>query len=124
MFGYLFAVTMAAITVALATGAIGLLDRDSVRRAESRRLLLDAKAPPGAALPGGNGVTFDWDLLAGAALPPGTMLSGGLGPGNVAGAMARTGLSAVDVSSGVEGAPGVKDPLRIAAFARALGLPA
>lgn len=80
------------------------------------RLLLDAKAPPGAALPGGNGVTFDWDLLAGAALPPGTMLSGGLAPGNVAGAMARTGLSAVDVSSGVEGAPGVKDPALIRAF--------
>ena len=83
------------------------------------RLLLDAKAPPGAALPGGNGVAFDWDLLAGAALPSGTMLSGGLGPGNVAGALARTGLSAVDVSSGVEVVPGVKDPALIRAFVAA-----
>ncbi len=84
------------------------------------RILLDAKAPPGAALPGGNGVSFDWDLLAGAALPTGTMLSGGLGPGNAAEALARTGLQALDVSSGVESAPGVKDPARIRAFIAAI----
>ena len=83
------------------------------------RLLLDAKAPPGAALPGGNGVRFDWSLLAGADLPAGLMLSGGLGPENVAEALARTGLRAVDVSSGVESAPGIKDPARIAAFVTA-----
>lgn len=84
------------------------------------RLLLDAKAPPGASLPGGNGVSFDWNLLAGADLPAGTMLSGGLGPANVAEALARTGLTAVDVSSGVEKAPGSKDPARIAAFVAAV----
>jgi phosphoribosylanthranilate isomerase len=84
------------------------------------RLLLDAKAPPGAALPGGNGLSFDWDLLADADLPAGTMLSGGLSPENVAAALARTGLRAVDVSSGVESAPGVKDPARIAAFVAAI----
>lgn len=84
------------------------------------RLLLDAKAPPGASLPGGNGVSFDWDLLAGADLPAGTMLSGGLEPANVAEALARTGLTAVDVSSGVENAPGSKDPARIAAFVAAV----
>jgi len=83
------------------------------------RILLDAKAPPGAALPGGNGVRFDWSLLAGADLPAGLMLSGGLGPENVAEALARTGLRAVDVSSGVESAPGIKDPARIAAFVTA-----
>ena len=83
------------------------------------RLLLDAKAPPGAALPGGNGVRFDWSLLEGADLPAGLMLSGGLGPENVAEALARTGLRAVDVSSGVESAPGIKDPARIAAFVTA-----
>lgn len=83
------------------------------------RILLDAKAPPGAALPGGNGVRFDWSILAGADLPAGLMLSGGLGPENVAEALARTGLRAVDVSSGVESAPGVKDPARIAAFVAA-----
>ncbi len=80
------------------------------------RLLLDAKPPPGAALPGGNGVSFDWELLAGASLPAGTMLSGGLDTANVAEALARTGLTAVDVSSGVEVHPGEKDPARIAAF--------
>jgi len=83
------------------------------------RILLDAKPPPGAVLPGGNGHPFDWSLLADAALPEGTMLSGGLTPGSVAEALARTGLSAVDVSSGVEIRPGQKDPARIAAFVAA-----
>lgn len=87
--------------------------------AAADRLLLDAKPPPGAVLPGGNGVRFDWDLLAGADLPAGTMLSGGLDAGTVAEALARTGLGAVDVSSGVESAPGIKDPARIAAFVAA-----
>ena len=80
------------------------------------RLLLDAKAPPGAALPGGNGHAFDWNLLTGASLPEGTMLSGGLTPETVGDALTRTGLRAVDVSSGVENRPGEKDPDRIAAF--------
>ena len=83
------------------------------------RILLDAKAPPDAALPGGNGRSFDWTLLAGIDLPPGTMLSGGLDAANVADALTRTKLGAVDVSSGVESAPGVKDPDRIAAFVAA-----
>lgn len=80
------------------------------------RILLDAKPPPGADLPGGNGLAFDWSLLDGAVLPPGTMLSGGLTPETVGDALARTGLGAVDVSSGVESSPGEKDPARIAAF--------
>lgn len=80
------------------------------------RLLLDAKAPPGAALPGGNGHAFDWDILSGAELPEGVMLSGGLTPETVAAALTRTGLRAVDVSSGVETGPGEKSPERIAAF--------
>lgn len=83
------------------------------------RLLLDAKPPPGATLPGGNGVAFDWTLLAHATLPAGTMLSGGLEAANVAEALARTGLTAVDVSSGVEVRPGEKDIGRIAAFVAA-----
>ncbi|MEE7489868.1 phosphoribosylanthranilate isomerase [Methylobacterium oryzae] len=83
------------------------------------RILLDAKAPADAALPGGNGRRFDWEILRGAALPPGTMLSGGLDSGNVADALARTGIGAVDVSSGVETAPGLKDPAKIAAFVAA-----
>lgn len=84
--------------------------------AGAERLLLDAKAPPGAALPGGNGHAFDWDILSGAELPEGVMLSGGLTPETVAAALTRTGLRAVDVSSGVETGPGEKSPERIAAF--------
>lgn len=84
------------------------------------RILLDAKPPAGAALPGGNGHRFDWAILDGADLPAGTMLSGGLDAGNVGEALSRTGLGAVDVSSGVETAPGVKDPERIAAFVAAV----
>ncbi|CAA2107157.1 N-(5'-phosphoribosyl)anthranilate isomerase [Methylobacterium bullatum] len=84
------------------------------------RILLDAKPPPDAALPGGNGLAFDWGLLAGKTLPAGTMLSGGLTPENLAEALARTGLRAVDVSSGVETRPGEKSPERIAAFIAAV----
>ena len=83
-------------------------------------LLVDAKPPKTSeALPGGNGLTFDWRLVAG--LDPGrpVMLSGGLHPGNVAEAIRLTRLSGVDVSSGVESAPGIKDPDMIRAFIRA-----
>jgi phosphoribosylanthranilate isomerase len=83
------------------------------------RILLDAKAPAAGALPGGNGRRFDWTILHGAVLPAGTMLSGGLDPDNVAAALASTGLRAIDVSSGVESAPGQKDPGKIAAFVAA-----
>lgn len=80
------------------------------------RMLLDAKPPKEAALPGGNGLAFDWSVLDGAVLPADPMLSGGLTPETVATALARTGLTAIDVSSGVETAPGVKDAGKIAAF--------
>ena len=83
------------------------------------RLLFDAKPPKGGALPGGNGVAFDWSLLAGLDLPRPAMLSGGLDASLVARALAITGLPGVDVSSGVERAPGDKDPARIAAFVAA-----
>lgn len=78
--------------------------------------LFDAKAPAGAVLPGGNGAAFDWRLLAGRAIPRPWMLSGGLTPSTVKQAIAESGAKAVDVSSGVERAPGVKDPDAIAAF--------
>lgn len=90
------------------------------------RFLFDAKPPPGlaGALPGGNGLAFDWRLVAG--LDPGRpfMLSGGLDPDNVARAVAATGVAAVDVSSGVESAPGVKDSDLIRAFVAAARRPA
>lgn len=87
------------------------------------RLLLDAKAPPDAAHPGGNGLVFDWNLIADARarldLTEGFMLSGGLTPENVGEALRLTRAPGVDVSSGVESAPGVKDPARIVAFVQA-----
>ena len=82
-------------------------------------ILFDAKPPPDAALPGGNGVTFDWTLLAGVKDRVPYMLSGGLTPDNVSAAIAATGAHTVDVSSGVESAPGVKDPELIRRFLRA-----
>lgn len=83
------------------------------------RFLLDAKPPAGSQLPGGNGVSFDWSLLA--ALDGGVkyMLSGGLDPDNVGEALAVSRAGALDVSSGVENAPGVKDITKIAAFLEA-----
>lgn len=79
-------------------------------------LLVDAKAPKGAALPGGNGLAFDWRLIAGRQWRRPWMLAGGLTPQNVAEAVRLTGARQVDVSSGVESAPGVKDAGLIAAF--------
>ena len=85
-------------------------------------LLFDAKTPPSMknALPGGNAVSFDWTLLTGAKMPLPWMLSGGLTPDNVAEAVRVSGAKSVDVSSGVESAPGRKDPARIAAFMAAV----
>jgi phosphoribosylanthranilate isomerase len=93
---------------------------DATRYAGAANLLLfDAKAPKGAALPGGLGLVFDWGLLDGYRGPTAWGLAGGLGPDNVADAVRRTGAGLVDVSSGVESAPGVKDESLIRAFCRA-----
>ncbi|AUW60259.1 phosphoribosylanthranilate isomerase [Sphingobium sp. SCG-1] len=83
-------------------------------------LLYDAKTPDGAALPGGMGLRFDWTLLRGFAPPLPWGLSGGLDPESVADAVAITGAPLVDVSSGVESAPGIKDVDKIAAFCKAI----
>jgi phosphoribosylanthranilate isomerase len=80
------------------------------------QLLVDAKPPRGAALTGGNGIPFDWQLLAGRRWPVPWMLAGGLTTANVAEAIRLTGAQQVDVSSGVETAPGVKDVALIRAF--------
>ncbi|WP_159710285.1 phosphoribosylanthranilate isomerase [Geminicoccus flavidas] len=79
-------------------------------------LLFDAKALPGAAQPGGNGLAFDWRLLQGLEVGRPWLLAGGLSPDNVEAALAATGAPGVDVSSGVEISPGVKDPARLADF--------
>ena len=73
----------------------------------------------GAALPGGNGMTFDWSLLGGYRGAGGWILSGGLTAENVADGILQTGATAVDVSSGVETAPGQKDAARIMGFLKA-----
>lgn len=84
------------------------------------RLLFDAKPPAKvAALPGGNGIAFDWTLLTGRTWAKPWMLSGGLNAGNVADAVRTTGATAVDVSSGVEDRPGHKEPALIRAFLEA-----
>ena len=87
------------------------------------RLLFDAKPPKGAPVPGGNGLVFDWELLGGRRWPLPWMLSGGLTAETLGEAVRVTHADAIDVSSGVEREPGVKDPEKIAAFlaqARAL----
>ena len=80
------------------------------------RFLIDAKAPEDSERPGGNGEAFDWDLLDD--FDPGVpwLLAGGLTAENVEDAVTATGATAVDVSSGVESAPGVKDEDLIRAF--------
>jgi phosphoribosylanthranilate isomerase len=105
--------------------AAGVATRADVKAAiavagPADRLLLDAKAPKGAALPGGNGVAFDWRLLDGMAIPMPWGLSGGLDTGNVGAACALLRPGFVDVSSGVEDQPGVKSPAKIKAFAAAV----
>jgi phosphoribosylanthranilate isomerase len=108
--------------------ALRVLDRDDLALAESYRdaadlLLLDAKPRPGALLPGGNGEAFDWAILEGFTTPLPWALAGGLHADNIAAAVRHAAPDIVDVSSGVESAPGVKDPARLRAFlerARAL----
>ena len=83
------------------------------------QILIDAKAPKGAVLPGGNGLTFDWRLMVGRKWLKPWMLAGGLTAENVGQAILRTGARQVDVASGVESAPGLKDATLIADFVRA-----
>lgn len=106
--------------------AIGVSDAADIEQALAHDaadlLLLDARPPRDATRPGGNGVAFDWALARDRRLPP-FLLSGGLDADNVAAAIAaladQPSLAGVDVSSGVESDPGVKDAARVAAFVRA-----
>ncbi|MGO4411238.1 MULTISPECIES: phosphoribosylanthranilate isomerase [unclassified Brevundimonas] len=83
-------------------------------------LMFDAKPPAGSDLPGGVGASFDWSMLAGRRFDKPWFLAGGLSPDNVAEAVRISGATLVDVSSGVESAPGVKDRGRIDAFLKAV----
>lgn len=101
------------------------VDRAAAYEAVADRLLFDAKPPRDRpeALPGGNALAFDWQLLAGRAWRLPWMLSGGLNADNLEQAVRTSRARAVDVSSGVEDAPGVKNPAKIAALlAAARGL--
>ena len=104
-----------------AVGIAEAADLEAARAYETAAdwLLLDAKPPKNAALPGGNGLPFDWQLLAGLDLQKPFMVSGGLDPSNVGEAIAISHPAGVDVSSGVEAAPGIKDPAKIRAFIEA-----
>lgn len=96
------------------------LEAISAYRGVADRLLFDAKPPKDAALPGGNGLSFDWRVLGALDGDVDYMLSGGLTKDNIAEALAVTGAGGIDVSSGVESAPGVKDVAMIAAFFEAV----
>jgi phosphoribosylanthranilate isomerase len=105
--------------------AIGVATRRDLALAEAFEaadaFLLDAKPPPGADRQGGFGKSFDWSLLKGFSVHghEDWVLSGGLDPENVAEAIRISGAVQVDVSSGVESAPGVKDPAKVRAFIQA-----
>ena len=86
------------------------------------RILFDAKPPRESTRPGGNGLAFDWGLIAGVKIGKPWMLSGGLDPQNIAQAIAATGAPGVDVSSGVESASGIKSNTAIAEFIAAARL--
>ncbi len=97
-------------------------DIDAARAYESvvDHLMFEARPPEGSALPGGVGARFDWTLLAGRRFARPYLLAGGLDPWNVSEALQQSGAPLVDVSSGVERGPGIKDPLLISAFLEAV----
>ena len=104
--------------------AVGIADSDDLPKLESYfgvadQILVDAKPPKGRELPGGNGLSFDWRLIAGRRWPCPWMLAGGLTDENVSEAVRMTGAQQVDVSSGVEDAPGQKSAELIQNFVRA-----
>jgi phosphoribosylanthranilate isomerase len=104
--------------------AVGVAVEEDLRVLDSYamaadQVLVDAKPLPGAELPGGNGLAFDWRLIKGRRWRKPWMLAGGLTPENVGEAIRLTGAQQVDVSSGVEREPGYKDPDKIAAFVAA-----
>ena len=103
---------------ALAVAGAGDVARAADYAGAADLVLFDAQTPKGT-LPGGMGLAFDWSLLAQANPPLPWGLAGGLGPSNVAEALRITRAPLVDVSSGVESAPGVKDAALIAAFCKA-----
>lgn len=101
---------------AFAVSVTGDLARIAPWRGVADRFLFDAKPPKGSDLPGGNGVSFDWSLLAALDRDVDYMLSGGLNVGNIGDALRQANPPGIDISSGVESAPGVKDTALIDEF--------
>jgi phosphoribosylanthranilate isomerase len=104
--------------------ALALTDKDDLKQAAAyepvaEMLMFDARAPDNASRPGGHGAAFDWQMLQGLAIRRPWFLAGGLNPENVGRALAISGAPMVDVSSGVESAPGVKSENLIADFVAA-----
>ncbi len=109
---------MKAVGIATASDLAAIAAYEAV----ADQILLDAKPPKGAKLPGGNGHAFDWGMLKGFQWQKPWMLAGGLTMANVAEAISISGAQQLDLSSGVESAPGVKDPALIKAFIEAAGV--
>jgi len=106
--------------------AVGVADASDLTKLDiyskvADQILVDTKPPRGAVLPGGNGVSFDWTLIAGRRWPVPWMLAGGLTAQNAAEAVRITGARQLDLSSAVESAPGIKDAQLIAEFIEAAG---
>jgi phosphoribosylanthranilate isomerase len=112
--------TGAGIIKVLSVREAGDLDDAADWKDHVDHLMFDAKPPQGAALPGGVGASFDWAMLTGRSFAKPWFLAGGLTPENAAQAASISGAPLLDVSSGVESRPGVKDAARIAAFLKAV----
>ena len=112
--------TGAGIIRVLSVSAPEDLEAAAAWEAHADHLMFDAKPPAGSHLPGGVGASFDWSMLQGRSFRRPWFLAGGLTPDNAAEAAAISGAPLLDVSSGVESAPGVKDAARIAAFLSAV----
>lgn len=115
------ALTGKPVIKAIKVGVIADIAQATAYAGKASLILYDAKAPETLvnALPGGNGIAFDWNLLGSSQQSEGFILSGGLNPDNVAKAIRVTGAPIVDVSSGVESAPGIKDLSLIRKFIEA-----
>ena len=112
--------TGAGVIRAFRVGETADLDAAAAFEGVADQLMFDARPPKGAALPGGNGAAFDWSILQGRTFAKPWFLAGGLDAENVVRAVAGSGARQLDVSSGVESAPGVKDPASIRAFLEAV----
>lgn len=114
------ALTGAGIIKVLSVSAPADLDAAAGWEDHADHLMFDAKPPIGSVLPGGVGASFDWSMLGGRTFRKPWFLAGGLNPANAVGAARISGAPLLDVSSGVESTPGVKDPALIAAFLKAV----